>query len=86
MFLRCMRSHSFMIHGDTVSYLRLPEEALQLRSTALRPGEVHAVITSIRRHHEATAAAGIAYPVVINVKAKTNTQTNKHEVIMVTIM
>lgn len=55
-----------------------PEECEQLLSAARRPGQIHAVVASIRGHHEATPAAGVSYSVVVDSKTGWNRLNMSH--------
>ena len=48
----------------------LPEEGVELLSATGRPGEVHTVVASIGRHHEATPPTGVVHPVVVDAEAE----------------
>lgn len=57
--------------GDVVAHscceqVDPPEECEQLLSAARRPGQIHAVVASIRGHHEAAPAASVSYSVVVD--------------------
>lgn len=55
-----------------------PEECEQLLSAARRPGQIHAVVASIRGHHEAAPAAGVSYSVVVDSKTGWNRLNMSH--------
>lgn len=47
-----------------------PEECEQLLPAALGPGQIHAVVASVRGHHEPTPAAGVSYSVMVDSKTE----------------
>lgn len=53
---------------SSCSLVHLPEEGEQLLSAARGPGQIHAVVASIRGHDEARSAAGVLESIVVNSK------------------
>lgn len=47
-----------------------PEEGEKLMSTAGGPGQIHAVVASIRGHHEAALTAAVRRSIVVDSEAK----------------
>ena len=64
---------------------RAPEEGQQLLPAAGGPGEVHAVVAPVRRHHEAAPAAGVPHTVVVHPKTGARKKQERLQTVRITV-